>query len=199
LDWQHDCKTDHFLPEKHRSVAFMDLRCKLFEQNDFLLFEFSPFVKPNNAYSYIPFNSSQPDHQKFGWIKAELLRLLTHCSTKETWSSQIKTFAGNLLLRGYPLDKVKQTFRKVKWSDRSNALHGIMHRPQIYSTKFQRGNVFVADFRPGFSSKQFSESLRQTTLHEAAPEIFSESLNLIFRGGQQLGSFLPIINYRICQ
>jgi hypothetical protein len=197
LDWQHDCRTDNFLPEKHRSVVFMDLRCKLSDQISFLQFEFSPFVKPNNAYSYIPFNSFQPEHQKFGWIKAELLRLLTHCSTKVTWSSHIKTFAGNLLRRGYPLDKIKQAFRKVKWSDRADALHGKMHRPQMYSTKFQHGNVFVADFRPGFSNQQFTKCLHQKALHEAAPEIFSESLNLIFRGGQRLGSFLPIINHNI--
>jgi hypothetical protein len=44
LDWQQDCTTDHFFQEKHCSVAFMDLRCKLSDQNDFLLFEFFPLL-----------------------------------------------------------------------------------------------------------------------------------------------------------
>ena len=38
------------------------------------------YLKPGNAYAYIPFTSFH-----HGWILAELLRLLTHSSSPEIW------------------------------------------------------------------------------------------------------------------
>jgi hypothetical protein len=198
LDWQHVINPDgqsNFDPAYYRSVNFMDLRCKLLKRNGGLCCEFSPYSKPNNAYSYIPFDSFQPEHQKFGWIKAELLRLLTHCSRKETWSSHICVFAGNLLRRGYPLNRIKQAFRTVKWTDRPSMLEGILHKPQFYSSRLQGGNVFVADFRPGYDGQPFLDCLQQQELHETNPSVFARSLNVVFRGGKRLSSSLPIINY----
>ena len=39
---------------------------------------FRPYHKPGNAYAYIPFNSFHGRHTFRGWVRAELIRLLTH-------------------------------------------------------------------------------------------------------------------------
>lgn len=86
----------------HTQVNYLDLdmslKADIVTGNGLKVF-FSPFRKPGNAYAYIPFNSFHARHTFRGWIMAELLRLLTHSSSPETWREEGLNFYCS---RGYP-------------------------------------------------------------------------------------------------
>ena len=74
---------------------------------------FRPYRKPGNAYAYIPFSSFHGRHTFRGWVLAELLRLLTHCSTPELWREEGSIFYHHLCSRGYPWSFLRTVFQEV--------------------------------------------------------------------------------------
>jgi hypothetical protein len=111
LDWSgYSSKEDAVDPMivdavDHTQVNYLDpdmsLKADIVTGNGFKSI-FSPFRKPGNAYAYIPFNSFHARHTFRGWILAELLRLLTHSSSPETWREEGLNFYYLLCSRGYP-------------------------------------------------------------------------------------------------
>ena len=77
---------------------------------------------PGNAHAYIPFNSFHGRHIFRGWLLAELLRLLTHCSTPELWKDEGGIFYHHLRSRGYPSGFLRLVFEEVTWARRSELL-----------------------------------------------------------------------------
>ena len=65
-------------------------------------------------------------HTLRGWILAELLRLLTHSSTMETWREEEEVFHHRLFPRGFPRVFLRAVIREVTWGrwDRMLVLAG---------------------------------------------------------------------------
>ena len=82
--------------ERHARVNFMDLDLALERERTRTLVSFRPYRKPGNAYAYIPFTSFHGRHTFRGWVLAELLRLLTHCSSEDAWMEEARFFYNHL-------------------------------------------------------------------------------------------------------
>ena len=132
LDWSgYSSKEDAVDPMivdavDHTQVNYLDLdmslKADIVTGNGFKII-FSPFRKPGNAYAYIPFNSFHARHTFRGWILAELLRLLTHSSSPETWREEGLNFYYLLCSRGYPRQFLRAVFKEVLWERRSHVLY----------------------------------------------------------------------------
>jgi len=132
LDWSgYSSKEDAVDPMivdavDHTQVNYLDpdmsLKADIVTGNGFKII-FSPFRKPGNAYAYIPFNSFHARHTFRGWILAELLRLLTHSSSPETWREEGLNFYYLLCSRGYPRQFLRAVFKEALWERRSQAVY----------------------------------------------------------------------------
>ena len=129
LEWQGiPLETDATNPAKfdrykHRRVNFLDLDARIVYTIQRAGFEFSVYRKPGNAFSYLPYGSYHARHVFRGWLKAEVLRLLTHSSTPTIWIEECRRFYDHLRRRGYPAAAISSTFRKVSWSQRQHVLN----------------------------------------------------------------------------
>ena len=83
---------------------------------------FEVYSKPRNSYAYLTRDTFHPRHIFPAWIKAELLRILTHCSTQEKWAKHCRSFYQHLRERGYGARFILTEFRKIAWADRTQAL-----------------------------------------------------------------------------
>jgi hypothetical protein len=108
---------------------------------------FSPFRKPGNAYAYIPFNSFHARHTFRGWILAELLRLLTHSSSPETWREEGLNFYYLLCSRGYPRQFLRAVFKEVLWERRSQVLYPSQDRSRTGEHFFKTYRACVLTLR----------------------------------------------------
>ena len=145
LDWNgYSSKEDAVDPlivaaTDHTQVNYLDLDMKLKTESlsgkGFKVI-FSPFRKPGNAYAYIPFSSFHARHTFRGWIRAELLRLLTHSSSPEIWRAEGLNFYYLLCSRGYPRRFVRAVFQEVLWQRRSQILYPSQNRRQKDGKQF---------------------------------------------------------------
>lgn len=83
---------------------------------------FEVYSKPRNSYAYLTRDTFHPRHIFPAWIKAELLRILTHCSTQKKWAEHCRSFYEHLRERGYGARFILTEFRKIAWADRKQAL-----------------------------------------------------------------------------
>ena len=132
LDWsgyksQQDAVNPSLVEAKHHEqVNYLDLGMSLqrvrTREGATIRVLFRPYRKPGNAYAYIPFTSFHGRHIFRGWVLAELLRLLTHCSTPELWKEEGSIFYHHLCSRGYPWGFLRTVFQEVTWARRSQIL-----------------------------------------------------------------------------
>jgi hypothetical protein len=80
--------------------------------------------KANAAFAYLHPTSCHPEACYKGWIKAEVLRILTHSSNLELAREEIARFQENLIRRGYDRETLPAVCSTMKWEDRSAALWG---------------------------------------------------------------------------
>jgi hypothetical protein len=105
-----------------RKGVCMDLAMSVKKVGKTYTFPFNIYRKAGSSYGYLPYNSFHQQHVHPGWIKAELLRLLTHSSTEEAWIQERAFFMGKLRARGYPVQFLNRAFKQVSWADRQSHL-----------------------------------------------------------------------------
>lgn len=83
---------------------------------------FRTYQKPLNKFSYLPHDSTHPDHCKSGFVRGELLRYV-RTNTRETDFTTMKhRLYARLLFRGYPRPYLNRIFRTVRHADRPKIL-----------------------------------------------------------------------------
>ena len=90
--------------------------------------------KANAAFAYLHPTSCHPEACYKGWIKAEVLRILTHSSNLELAREEIARFQENLIRRGYDRETLPAVCSTMNWEDRSAALWGtrvLAEQPRI--------------------------------------------------------------------
>jgi len=128
LDWSgYDLQQDATNPSKtmekrHDQVNYLDLDMSLQRVRTrigtTIRVLFRPYRKPGNAYAYIPFTSFHGRHTFRGWVRAELIRLMTHSSTPEIWKAEGSIFYHHLCSRGYPRRFLRTVFQEITWAHR---------------------------------------------------------------------------------
>lgn len=115
-------------------VNFLDLHIEI--KNDKAQYEL--YVKPQNAFQYVPFKSAHPFGVKKGIIYGNTKRIITHCSTKELRLKHIKKFYMILRNRGYPnsflMPLLLKAFNKftLPTNDPSRNIIQAFNRPPIF-------------------------------------------------------------------
>ena len=144
FDWsEYESQQDAENPEvvtakRHEQANFLDLDMNLQRVSLRTRIIFRPYRKPGNAYAYIPFNSFHGRHTFRGWVLAELLRLMTHCSTPKLWKEEGSIFYHHLCSRGYPRHFLRAVFQEVTWIRRSKLLKG---------SRCKKSNEFFETYR----------------------------------------------------
>ena len=80
------------------SINFLDLSIYITKNH----VEYELYVKPLNAFQYVPYNSGHPFGVKKGIIFGNIKRILTHCSTRRLQLKHIEKQYKILQNRGYP-------------------------------------------------------------------------------------------------
>lgn len=80
------------------------------------------FRKRLNQHQYIPWSSAHPSTVKKAFIKAELTRYMTICSTKRLFEERVEEFMLALGRRGYPSSILRVWRKQVNYEDRSYTL-----------------------------------------------------------------------------
>ena len=152
---------------------------------------FRPFRKPGNAHAYIPFNSFHGRHIFRGWLLAELLRLLTHCSTPELWKEEGGVLYHHLCSRGYPQRFLQAVFREVTWSKRSAILSGARRANCDEFFKTYRACVLTLRNAPEWPMLRELLDLRLDELRKSTlGDIFPTRIFLAQSCAPRLGSIL---------
>ena len=152
---------------KHRRVNFLDLNIRIVyptEPTQSVHFEYSVYRKPGNAYSYLPYGSYHARHVFRGWLQAEIYRLLTHCSSPETWIEECRVFYDHLRQRGYPATAINPIFHKISWSKRQELLEERSRGKNESFFATYRGCVISARNAPGCRQLQGKLDLSLDTL-----------------------------------
>ena len=172
----------------HTKAVFLDLDIRIIQCDHFRrAIEFKVYGKPKNAYAYIPFDSFHVRHIFKGWIKAELIRITTHCSTKELWKKELQAFYYRLRKRNYPKAFITVAFQTVRWSLRKSYIlreNNSSRKKQLTTTKRV---VFSTAFRPGFSLFRKRMNLKLGQLNSEGNNIFPEEIFIAHKSAPRLG------------
>jgi hypothetical protein len=160
------------------SAVFMDLSLRLSGRK----VEFEVYSKPGNAYAYLPYNSFHSKHIFSAWIKAELIRLLTHTSDCDKWIQRCRFFWTKLRRRGYNNDFLLAQFSKVKWGDRQGYL-----LPRCDPPQQDLRCVWSFPNTPGLSNL-FQES--RLNLSSLNAQIFPTELTKAVKSASRLAALL---------
>jgi len=139
----------------HRRVNFLNLDIRIvltLIPSCSVKLEFGVYRIPGNAFSYLPYGSYHQRHIFRGWLKAEVYRLLTHCSNAEIWIEECRKFYDHLRRRGYPAHAIRSTFRAVSWNQRPDLLKSKTQGKKESNDQFFaefRGCVFSTRNAPG--------------------------------------------------
>jgi hypothetical protein len=127
-----------------------------------------------------------------GWIKAELLRLLTHSSNFEDWIHECRLFYEHLRGRGYPICELRSAFKNISWTDRARFLT-VKQRSEVDNEQFfvnYKGCVFSTCNSPGISLLRKRINLSLRVLNQDDSGIFPDVAFFSVRGAMPLGYFL---------
>jgi len=86
LEWQNN-ETGKF-----QNVDFLDLSISVDSNEAEKSLSFGVYHKPGNSYAYLPYGSFHTRHTFKAWLKAEVVRLLTHSCTATRWLEECRTF-----------------------------------------------------------------------------------------------------------
>ncbi|KAI7772861.1 hypothetical protein LA080_016316 [Diaporthe eres] len=76
------------------------------------------YRKRMNKHQYIPWSSAHPETVKRAFVKAELTRFMTICSSQDLFEERVDEFMQALGRRGYPSDILHRWRRLVRYRDR---------------------------------------------------------------------------------
>ena len=182
LTWS---STAYELPAQQR-VDFMDLTVSLSRdppihpEPRLTHVNFRLFRKTRNLHQYLPFNSFHPRHTFRGWVKAELLRIRSHSSTKELYLTERSKFWGLLQARGYPTAALRSFFLQVSWDQGST--QPPRTKPDL------KGCVWTSVHRPGSEHLQRSLDLSFSSLPRDQLEAHPQQALFALRSAPRLGS-----------
>ena len=201
LDWQDmptsmaDGPTD-FNQHQHRRVCFLDLDIQVVRSLGSQEFAFRIYRKPGNAYAYLPYGSYHARHVFRGWLKAELLRLLTHSSSPSVWLEDCRIFYDHLRNRGYPVKAIDASFSSVNWSQRRKMLEPKTQIKACDDAFFAeyRGCVFSNRNAPGTDLLRGSVDLSLQGLQgdDAERDIFPQRAFFAVRSALPMGNILRL-------
>jgi len=103
--------------------------------------------KKCNAYAYIPFDSFHPKHNRLGWFRGEVLRMLIRCSIIEEWLEECKTFTTLVISRGHRWQELNQVLSDIKWSQRKELLEKVLFKPKRKDSFFEQYNACILSIR----------------------------------------------------
>ena len=144
-----------FQDKAHVSVDFMDVTISLSdkptknisregEMQIANLFHFRIYRKKCNAYAYIPFDSFHPKHNRLGWFRGEVLRMLIRCSVIEEWLEECKTFTTLVISRGHRWQELNQVLSEIKCSQRKELLEKALFKHKRKDSFFEQYNAFFS-------------------------------------------------------
>jgi hypothetical protein len=126
MDTANPVKNDQ---HQYSRVNFLDLDIQIVISQGSAAFAYKVYRKPGSAYAYLPYGSYHARHVFRGWLKAELLRLLTHSSSPSIWLEECSIFRSTCATEATlskPLTpasaKSTGTSGKLCWNPRSGAL-----------------------------------------------------------------------------
>ena len=183
-----------FNRHQHRKVDFLDLDIQAVTCSGSSEFAFRLYRKPGNAYAYLPYGSYHARHVFRGWLKAELLRLLTHSSNPSVWLEECRIFYAHLRNRGYPAKAIDACFRGVDWNQRRKALEPkakVRGDDDAFFVQY-RACVFTNRNAPGTDELRQSVnlSLDDLRLHGAGRDIFPPRAYFAVKSALPMGSVL---------
>lgn len=103
-----------------QQTEFMDLA--IWKEDD--RWKFKIARKATAAFCYLHPRSCHPEANYKGFIKAEVLRILTHSSSVELARTEIAFFQRNLLKRGFQENELRGVCARIHWEERPQALWG---------------------------------------------------------------------------
>ena len=191
LEWASESTN----PEEHGHAVFMDLEISRDLADGQASFGYKVYHKPLNSYQYLPPRSYHPRHMFAGFIKAELLRFLTHSSTFDAFKHEYVQFYLHLRARGYRARTLRRALRVVDWGHR---LDTVAPRVRGARTKAKfndlRGCVMTLTHRPGVDwlVRALNPLLHMHAQLDAAHhEAFPQRALIARKAGPRLGSLLP--------
>ena len=168
--WSGYNKTDGsdlstFQDKAHVSVDFMDVTISLSDKSTknisiegemqiANLFHFRLYRKKCNAYAYIPFDSFHPKHNRLGWFRGEVLRMLIRCSIIEEWLEECKTFTALVISRGLQWQELNQVLSEIKWSQRKALLEKALVKHRRKKLFFEQYNACILSFEEHQNGKK---------------------------------------------
>lgn len=197
LEWQNIGSTN-VLPLQSRnslrSADFLDITVFADYSTATLRFGYRLFRKPNNAYAYIPRQSYHAKSNFAAWIKAELLRILTHSSKLEFWLEERAFFFNLLRGRGYSYRDLIPTFQSITWTQRTETLRVRNRNRQDAFFETYRACVFTTTLQPGVDQLRRSINLNLSELRasESGSDIFPVKAYFTLRTARRLGSYIPV-------
>ena len=90
--------------------------------------------KATAAFCYLHPRSCHPRANYKGFIKAEVLRILTHSSSIDLAQAELAFFRKNLIKRGFREQELSSVCEQLKWEDRHEALWQKQEERQIRNT-----------------------------------------------------------------
>ena len=147
------------------------------------LIHYEVYSKPGNAYAYLPLGSYHVRSSFSAWIKAELIRALTHSSDIHRWGKRCQLFFEKLRQRGYNTTFLLIEFAKVSWRDRFEALSP----KSRMIAPFDLRCVWSCANSPGLRALFKSSKL---DLSEIDARIFLTHLSTVTKGAKRLSTYL---------
>jgi hypothetical protein len=170
------------------SGVMLDLLITLIEDFSGTKLDLSVYRKPGNAYAYLPYGSFHARHVFRGWVKAEVVRLLTHSSNPDNWIRDCRLFFQHLRGRGYPVKEISAIFEQISWNQRQEFLEPRFvqsHLGEEFFTTYQ-GCVFSMQNAPGLHLFKDRLNLSLTALDDDG-KIFPSKAFFAVRGALPLG------------
>jgi hypothetical protein len=179
------------------NTNFLDINILLSKTDSNYRLSYSTFRKPGSSYAYLPHSSFHQKHTFAAWIKAELLRLLTHSSSLEIWIKDCNFFYKQLKSRGYPSCFLIDTFTGIKWSQKDTY---IFPSPETIAEKRRKKEQFFDKYKACTLPIRYTPttvnicrniSLKLDQLREGAPNnIFPIALFKASINSKNLGAIL---------
>ena len=105
------------------SVDFLDINITRHMSTEADSLELRVHQKALNNYMYLPIQSAHHKNVHKAWMRAELVRYVTHSSCVQYYNVMVERFQNRLALRGISYDFTNPVVASVKYNDRNNYLY----------------------------------------------------------------------------
>ena len=127
IKFTHECS--------NTEIDFLDTTIYI-DQNS-QTFKSKLFQKPTNTNSILHFSSYHPKHTKENIIQTQTLRYRRLTTDDYTLKRDLEKLKNNLLIRGYPINLIKENIKKVKQTSQRACLYGKQRKNPHQNTNNQ--------------------------------------------------------------